>query len=68
LDALIQIADFVEEQRTAVCDLDEARLVAHGAGECAAVVSEQLGLGEFAGEPSAIQVHEGLRRAPTLFV
>ena len=44
LDVLVQLADFVEEQRAAVGDLEEPLVVAVGAGERALAMAEQLAL------------------------
>ena len=49
-----QIADLVEEQRAAVRHLEPARLAADGAGKCALLVAEQLGLEQRVGDRGAV--------------
>ena len=42
LDVLVQLADFIEEQRAAVGDFEEALVIAVGPGERALAMAEQL--------------------------
>src|SRR5439155_3016425 len=52
------LADFVEEDRPFVGDLELARLVAVRAGEAAAHVAEQFGLEQRLGQPGAVHRDE----------
>ena len=54
-----RLADLVEEQRAAVGRLEEARLVAIGAGEGAADVAEELALEQRVRERGAVDRDEG---------
>jgi hypothetical protein len=53
-----QLGDLVEEERAAVCGLEQAGLVAVGAGECALLVAEQLGLEQVLGQGRAVDGDE----------
>ncbi len=53
-----ELADFVEEDGAAFGRAEEAGLVAHRAGERAAVVAEELGFGEGLGERRAVHGDE----------
>ena len=53
-----QIRDFIEKQRAAFRGLDQPLLVAHRAGEAAALVTEELAFHEFGGNRAAIDRHE----------
>ena len=53
-----QLADLVEEQRAAVGQLEQARLVVGGAGERAAHVAEQLALEQRLDDRRAVDRHE----------
>src|SRR6185503_19551403 len=52
------LGDLVEEERTIRCGLEEARLVAVGASEGAAHVTEQLGLEQVLRNRAAVDGHE----------
>ena len=54
-----QLADFVEDQGAARGFLEPAELALAGAGEGAALVPEELALGQLAGQGAAIDGHEG---------
>ena len=58
LHAQAHLADFVQEQRAAVRELELAGLVAVGAGEAALDVPEELGLEERFRQAGAIDCHE----------
>ena len=58
LHAQAHLADFVEEQRAAVGQLQLAGLVAVGAGEAALDVAEQLRLEQRLGEAGAVDRDE----------
>ena len=58
LHAQAHLADFVQEQRAAMRQLELAALVAVGAGEAAFDVSEQLGLEERFRQAGAVHGHE----------
>jgi hypothetical protein len=53
-----QIADFVEKEGRAVCRFDEAALHGRRAGECAALVAEELGLEQRFGQSAAVDGDE----------
>src|SRR5262245_6893909 len=55
----MQIADLVEEDRAMVGRLELAELELMGAGERAALVTEQLALQELSGHGGAVDLHEG---------
>jgi hypothetical protein len=59
------LADFVEQQRTAVGRLELADLAVRGAGEGPFFVTEQLALQQRLGEGGAVEAHKrsGLPRA-----
>ena len=57
-----QLANLVEHQGAARGFLEPARLARAGAGEGAALVSEELALGQLARERAAVHGHEGARR------
>src|SRR5581483_9793385 len=57
------LADLVKEQRAAVGEIDESRLGAHGTGEGALLVAEQLGLQHLARQGAAVDRHERARGA-----
>jgi hypothetical protein len=59
LERSAHIADFVEEHRPVVRELELARLVLDGAGECALLESEQLRLQELCGQRRTVHLHEG---------
>src|SRR6185437_17112000 len=61
-----QVAHLVEEQRAAVGGLDPPLAGGHRAGKGAALVAEQLGLGERLGDGAAIDRYE--RAPPALAV
>jgi hypothetical protein len=50
------LADLVQEQRAAVRVLEPAGLLAHGAGECALLVAEELGLEQRLGQRAAVDL------------
>ena len=54
-----QLADFVEEQRAAVGLLEEADVIAVGAGECAGLVAEQLAFHQLGREWRAVDAEHG---------
>ena len=54
------LADFVEEDRAAVGELELARLVAIGAGKAALHVTEELGLEKRLGQSGAVDGHKWL--------
>ena len=58
LHAQAHLADFVEEQRAAMRELELAALVAVGAGEAALDVSEELRLEQRLGQAGAVHGHE----------
>ena len=60
LHRLRQLADLVEEQRSAVRDFEQSRLVVGRAGECAARVSEQLALEKRLDDSRAVDRDEPL--------
>ena len=57
------LADLVQKQRTAVCDLELAAYSRVCTGEGPLLVSEQLGFDESRGDCRAVQCHEGLLAA-----
>ena len=58
LDVLVEFAEFVEEQGAAVGDLEEALVVAVGAGERPLLVAEQLALDEVLRQRPAVDRDE----------
>ena len=58
LHAQAHLADFVEEQRAAVGELQLARLVAVGAREAALDVAEELRFEQRLGQPGAVDRDE----------
>ena len=50
-----ELTDLVQEERPSLRLLEDARAVAHGAGECPAGVPEQLGFDQLVGQGGAIQ-------------
>ena len=54
-----ELADLVEEERAALGRLHAARLIAHGAGERAAHVAEQLAREQLLGQRGAVHDDEG---------
>ncbi len=68
LDALVQLADLVEEERAAVGDLEEALPVHVGAGEGPLAMSEQLALDEVLGQGPAVHRDEGTVGSAALVV
>src|SRR5262249_19233767 len=65
LQALREKADFVEEQRAAMCLLKESRLRLPGIREGAALIAEELGLEESFGDRGAVHTDERALRART---
>src|SRR5262245_892856 len=63
-----QLADLVEEDRPAVRRLERALARGDGAGECAALVPEELALQEIAGDGAAVDDDERTLGAPALAV
>jgi hypothetical protein len=61
LRAWRELADFVQEERAAVGFLEESRALGRGTGECAADVTEQLGLEEIFGQRRAVDGAEPAR-------
>src|SRR4029450_12560564 len=61
LDLERQVADLVEEQRTAARRLDAADLLLDRAGEGAALIAEQLRLEDAGGQPGAAHRRERRR-------
>jgi len=61
LDVRLQLADFVEQERTAVGQLDEPRLRGDGAGERALLVAEELRLEHLARQGATVDGDEGPR-------
>jgi hypothetical protein len=68
LKGLGQLPDLVEEERSPVRDLDHPRLRAVGAGERAALVTEQLGLEQRVGKGGAVHRDEHLGGSAALRV
>jgi hypothetical protein len=68
LDRLVELADFVEEERAAVGDLKKALAMGVGPGEGPLAVAEQLALDEVLRERSAVDRDEGVPRASALVV
>ena len=62
------ISDLVEEERAAIGDLEQARLILHRAGERAAHVAEQRALEEVVVERGAVLHDERLLRAGPVIV
>ena len=62
------VADLVEEERAAVGDLEQARLILHRAGERAADVTEQRALEQVVVERGAVLHDERLLRARPVIV
>nr|GFC07313.1 hypothetical protein [Tanacetum cinerariifolium] len=60
LDRQGQVADFVEKQRAAVGFFEPAGLGGQRAGECALLMTEQLGFHQRFGECTAVHRHERL--------
>src|SRR4029077_1867398 len=58
LDVLVELADFVEEQRAAVGHLEQALVIAVGAGEGALAMAEQLALHQVLGQGAAVDWDE----------
>ena len=56
------VTDFVEEQRSAVRELEAADLLRDGAGKCPFFVAEELALEQAGGNGGAVQLHERARR------
>src|SRR5262245_33039761 len=52
LDVLVELADFIEEERAAVGDFEESFMIAIGTGERALAVPEQLALDQILGKRS----------------
>jgi hypothetical protein len=63
-----QLADFVQEERAAVGALEGAEVGSDGARERAALVSEQLALGQVGGDATAVEHDEGASRTSALLV
>ena len=53
-----QVADFIEKERPPVCDLETPMTWIHGAGECAALVAEQLALDQRGRQRRAVDADE----------
>ena len=68
LDALVELADLVEEQRAAVGDLEESLAVGVGAGEGPLAVAEELALDQVFGQGAAVDRDEGPIGAAALVV
>ncbi|GMN76927.1 hypothetical protein GmRootV512_11340 [Variovorax sp. V512] len=64
LHAQRQFADLVEKERAAIGDLELAVAVLHGAGERAALVTEEFAVGQRLGQRRAVDLHERLLAAP----
>ena len=62
------LADFVQQQRALVAQLELAGLGLVGAGERARLIAEQLALQQFAGHGGAIHLQEGAVRAVGILV
>jgi len=63
-----KVANFVEEERAAVGELEAADFLADGAGEGAALVAEEFGFKKTAGDGGAIHFDEGAIAARTEIV
>ena len=59
-----QLADLVEEERSAVGALEPALPLADRAGEAAALVTEELGIDQSGRDRAAVHAQEGAARAP----
>src|SRR5690606_24596852 len=57
LELDVHLADLVEEERAALCDLEEAALETGRAGEGALLVAEELRVQELLGEVGAVHRH-----------
>src|ERR671916_3197625 len=68
LDALVQLAHLVQEERAAVGDLEEPLAMRVGAGERPLAVAEQLALDEVLGQGAAVDRDERVRGAAALVV
>ena len=62
------VADFVQEQRPAVRQLEAADLLRDGAGKRPLLVTEQLALQEAGGDGRAVQLDERARATPAQIV
>ena len=60
LNRLAEVADFIKEERSAVCGFGASAAGADRSGECALFVSEKLALDEVVGEGGAVDADEGL--------
>jgi hypothetical protein len=63
-----QIGDLIQKQRAALGALHQSLLVGHGAGEAAALVTEQLAFHELGGDRAAVDGHERRLRAGPAFM
>ena len=68
LQPYVELADLVEEQRARVGTLEHAAVGAHGAGEGALFVSEQLALEQVGRKRRAVEDHQLSILAPTAVV
>ena len=62
------VVDIIEKQRATLCQLEPARLVLDGTGECAAFVAEELRLDQAFGKERAAHGNKWLVAARTLMV
>src|SRR5262249_28923338 len=67
LDVLVELADFIEEQRPAVRDLEQSLVIALGAGERALAMAEQFAFDEVLGQRAAVDGDEWLIAPLALF-
>ena len=58
LDREVHVANLVQEQRAAVCDLQEPRLGGDRPRERPLLVAEELGVHQLAGEARTVEIHE----------